>query len=161
MESAGVASVELKGERALSPEPALVLVVSTLVEAYDSLRAVLRGSRWMLCQTFSRLGAMEFVDLGATPVVICDHDFPDGGWQHLWADLSQRVVPPSLIVCSPAVDERLWAQVFNAGAFDVLLRPFEPEEVHRIMDAAWSSWNRRTGSLRARRKNAARVLPRG
>ena len=37
--------------------------------------------------------------------------------------------PPSLIVLSCRADEFLWAKVLNLGGFDVLMTPFEAEEV--------------------------------
>jgi hypothetical protein len=33
-------------------------------------------------------------------------------------------------------DERLWAQVLEAGAFDILVEPYQVREVSRILDAA-------------------------
>ena len=49
---------------------------------------------------------------------------------------------PNLIVSSPRADERLWAEVLNLGAFDLLMgAPFEPEEVLRVTESAWSARN--------------------
>jgi hypothetical protein len=43
-------------------------------------------------------------------------------------------------VFSRLADESLWAQVLNLGGFDVLMTPFEAEEVLRVTFAAWSHW---------------------
>jgi DNA-binding response OmpR family regulator len=48
--------------------------------------------------------------------------------------------PPNLIAFSRLADEPLWAKVLNLGGFDVLMTPFEPEEVLRVAFAAWSRW---------------------
>jgi hypothetical protein len=40
--------------------------------------------------------------------------------------------PPNFIVFSCLADEFLWAEVLNLGGFDVLMTPFEPEEVLRV-----------------------------
>ena len=56
------------------------------------------------------------------------------------AELNRKVAPPNLIVFSRLADERLWAEVLNLGGFDVLMTPFEPEEVLRVDFAAWSRW---------------------
>jgi len=42
--------------------------------------------------------------------------------------------PPLLIVTSRLADERLWAEVLNLGAHDVLAKPFNAEEVVRVLD---------------------------
>lgn len=43
---------------------------------------------------------------------------------------------PRLLVVSRYADERLWAEVLNLGGYDVLLKPFEPMEVTRVVAAA-------------------------
>ena len=48
--------------------------------------------------------------------------------------------PPNLILFSRLADESLWAKVLNLGGFDLLMTPFEPEEVLRVSFAAWSRW---------------------
>lgn len=53
---------------------------------------------------------------------------------------SRLTTPPNLIVFSRLADESLWAKVLNLGGFDVLMMPFEPEEVLRVTFAAWSRW---------------------
>jgi len=44
--------------------------------------------------------------------------------------------PPLLIVASRLADERLWAEVLNLGGYDVLLKPFEPAELRRVIGNA-------------------------
>jgi DNA-binding response OmpR family regulator len=51
--------------------------------------------------------------------------------------------PPFLIVTSRLADERLWAEVLNLGAYDVLAKPFESKEVVRIVSLAWLHWKDR------------------
>jgi hypothetical protein len=75
------------------------------------------------------------------PVVICQHSLPDGDWKLMLAGLDRIDVRPSLIVSSRLADDRLWAEVLNLGAFDLLLgAPFEPEEVLRVTESA--CWER-------------------
>jgi hypothetical protein len=54
-----------------------------------------------------------------------------------------------------SADESLWAQVLNLGGFDVLMTPFEPEEVLRITFAAWSHWECDFGARTAKEAEAA------
>jgi DNA-binding response OmpR family regulator len=64
----------------------------------------------------------------------------DGNWENLLKATARLPAPPNLIVFSRLADESLWARVLNLGGFDVLMTPFEPEEVLRITFAAWSRW---------------------
>jgi hypothetical protein len=48
-------------------------------------------------------------------------------------------------VFSRLADEYLWAEVLQLGGYDVLLKPFEEEEVARVALAAWLSWKRERG----------------
>ena len=64
----------------------------------------------------------------------------DGNWENLLKATARLPAPPNLIVFSRLADESLWAKVLNLGGFDVLMTPFEPEEVLRITFAAWSRW---------------------
>ena len=43
--------------------------------------------------------------------------------------------PPLLIVTSRLADERLWAEVLNLGAWDVLAKPFDDGEVLRTVQS--------------------------
>ena len=53
--------------------------------------------------------------------------------------------PPLFIVTSRLADERLWAEALNLGAWDVLAKPFEADEVIRIVSIAGQHWQDRHG----------------
>ncbi len=46
-------------------------------------------------------------------------------------------------------DERLWSEVLNLGGYDVLLKPFEPGEVLRVVNSAWTCWKLGQGKPRS------------
>ena len=73
-------------------------------------------------------------------MLLCERDHADGNWEDLLNATARLTTPPNLIVFSPLADESLWAKVLNLGGFDVLMTPFEPEEVLRVTFAAWSRW---------------------
>jgi DNA-binding response OmpR family regulator len=76
----------------------------------------------------------------SVPVLLCERHHADGNWEDLLKATARLPAPPNLIVFSRLADESLWAKVLNLGGFDVLMTPFEPEEVLRITFAAWSRW---------------------
>lgn len=78
-------------------------------------------------------------------VVLCDPRLPDGTWKDLLETIADIPEPPQLIVTAHHADDRLWAEVLNLGAWDVLVKPFHPKEVYRTIHLAWRHWtdNRR------------------
>ena len=44
---------------------------------------------------------------------------------------------------SRLADDRQWAELLNAGAFDLLAKPFEKSNVIRIVQSAWVHWQSR------------------
>jgi DNA-binding response OmpR family regulator len=76
----------------------------------------------------------------SVPVLLCECALADGNWEDLLKAVAELPAPPKVIVYSRLADESLWAKVLNLGGFDVLMTPFEPEEVLRVAFAAWSRW---------------------
>jgi DNA-binding response OmpR family regulator len=58
----------------------------------------------------------------------------------LLAEVSTLPDAPLLIVTSRLADEQLWAEALNLGAYDVLAKPFDTEEVIRVLSLAWLHW---------------------
>ena len=54
-----------------------------------------------------------------------------------------------MIVTSRSADERLWVEALNLGAYDVLAKPFDRDEVLRSVSMAWLNWNRKFGAAAA------------
>lgn len=65
---------------------------------------------------------------------------PDSSWKSLLAALDQLPDRPLLVVTSRLADEHLWAEVLNLGGYDVLMKPFDPQEVVRVISLAWLRW---------------------
>jgi DNA-binding response OmpR family regulator len=116
---------------ARTPVNVLALLASSADR--DALRAIIGHSKWKL-RFEKRLGDVREVlkgdDVG---VVLSDCALPDG---HSWKDLLRAVeATPArpLIVTDRLADERLWGEVLNLGAYDLLAKPFHPEEVFRAI----------------------------
>jgi DNA-binding response OmpR family regulator len=117
-----------------------VLTVSQNLEDLGFLRDVLSRSNWRLVGVGSRREAISFLLDNTIPVVVSESKLSDGTWKDVLADLKRIPNPPRLIVTSDLADERLWAEVLNFGAYDVLAKPFHPSEILRIISLAWRDW---------------------
>jgi DNA-binding NtrC family response regulator len=71
-------------------------------------------------------------------VILTEAALPDGNW--LDAIHLARQYPHTLevIVTDPQADARLWSEVLNLGAYDLLAQPFYEPEVRRILYNACS-----------------------
>jgi DNA-binding NtrC family response regulator len=140
----------------VSERPSPVLLVNPRNEDHASLQSLFRGSRWKLQGAWTASDGLKAIRRNRyeIPVVICERCLPDGDWKLLLAELDKAAVRPSLIVSSRVADVRLWAEVLNLGAFDLLLSPpFVPEEVLRVTESAWPAWNSAVRPIAVARKD--------
>ena len=95
----------------------------TFADNYDDLSAALAKSYF-----------------GAT---IVEADLGEGhDWKEVVHLTGAMTTPIPVIVTDRLADEFLWAEVLNLGGYDLLLKPFDPTEVCRVVTSAWLSWHR-------------------
>ena len=79
------------------------------------------------------------------PIVLCDRDGQPDAWREILEASRDLAAPPCVIVTSRLAGDREWAELLNAGAFDLLAKPFDKSNVIRIMHSAWVHWQSRYG----------------
>ncbi|MEX2302516.1 MAG: hypothetical protein WD733_16355 [Bryobacterales bacterium] len=72
-------------------------------------------------------------------IVITEVSLRDGNWCDVLGCVVSRGVEARVVVSSPVADERLWSEVLWRGVYDVLVEPYDPLEVRRILDGALRS----------------------
>jgi len=107
------------------------------------LDKILLGSNWQSHGVGTCQQALDFLDRHHVSVVLSELELSDGSWRELLNGMASLSAPPNLIVSSRLADHRLWAEVLNLGGFDVLMTPFETEEVLRVTLAARHNWGSR------------------
>jgi len=118
----------------------------TMVAAFQreedrrDLERIVGPCEWKLIWTQTCAGAVEAVQRSAAPIIISGRTFPDGEWRDIWNRLRTRRKPPMFILASRLADEALWAEVLNLGGYNLLLKPFRPEEVIRTVHGALVAW---------------------
>lgn len=113
-----------------------VLVVSPFESDHIALAHIFGHTAWRFESARSLREAQPRLMGNCAPVVLCEENLPDGSWKDL---LSLKGIedPYQIIVTSQQADERLWAEVLNLGAYDVLAKPFHSKEVFRTVGQAW------------------------
>lgn len=138
-------------------EPVPVLLVSFSAEDQAALCEILAHPNWELHGRANGKQALAFLGGRRVPVVMCEREQAEGSWYDLLIGAQEHPFPPSLIVCSRLTDEWLWAEVLSMGG-DVLVKPFENEEVLRTAYVAWQSWKERcTERIRGAKRRSATV----
>jgi len=72
----------------------------------------------------------------AVQVVVTDARLHDGDWRRVLEIVARARRQIEVIVCSRLGDPKMWLDVLEEGGYDVLVEPFEHEEVRRIVEAA-------------------------
>jgi DNA-binding NtrC family response regulator len=131
----------------------IVLSVSPNDEDCASLARIFK-SGWTVIASATVASALAVLRETPIPIVICDCDVSSGTWGEMLNHFSLLPDPPLLIVTSRLADERLWAEALNLGAWDVLAKPFDANEVMRIAGIARQHWQDRHGVRTEHRKSA-------
>jgi DNA-binding NtrC family response regulator len=82
-------------------------------------------------------------------VVITDVSLIDGNWCDIFRYLVDHEIHASLIVSSRHADERLWSEVLWRGAYDLIVEPFVPDEVRKVIEGALRASSMRAAAFSA------------
>ena len=77
--------------------------------------------------------ARPMLESRAFGAVLTEARLPDGGWQDVLRLVSEIPRRISVVVTDRLADARLWTEVLENGAYDLLLKPFCSGEVQRIL----------------------------
>jgi hypothetical protein len=99
------------------------------------------NSNWTLYRRLTLESALAALRENQMPIVICEKEVHPGTWKDMLERTKLLPNPPLLIVTSRFADEYLWAEALNLGAYDVAAKPFDSQEVRRIISFAWLHWN--------------------
>lgn len=139
-------------------EPTVSLLsVSPLRQDHTDLLQSLAGSSWLLFESSSLQSALAILRRNRIPIVICAFESGESTWRRLLEQIAVMPNPPYLIVASRNADESLWADVLDAGAYDLLAKPFYAGELRRTLSQAWSLWQQQFGAAKTNVTQRART----
>jgi DNA-binding NtrC family response regulator len=69
-------------------------------------------------------------------LVVTGVSLPDGNWCDMVRHVVECTERVSIVVASAAADERFWSEILRRGVYDLLLEPFDPSEVKRVIEGA-------------------------
>ena len=69
-------------------------------------------------------------------VVLTDRTLPDGDWRQVLEIVAQGRPNVQVVVCSRLGDHTLVIDVLEQGGYDVLIEPYQREEIQRVLEGA-------------------------
>jgi len=117
-----------------------VLSISPIEQDHCSLQEIMGHSSWRTFTARHLAGARDLIRYEDIAVVLCEQHLGHGSWIDVLDHCNELPQPPSVVVTSRLADDRLWAEALNLGAWDVLAKPFDRNEVLRSVKAAWQHW---------------------
>ncbi len=111
-----------------------VIAVDLTPDECRVIQECLDASEIKLRQARSVDDALEQA-LGSAPVVLCDAD-PRRDWKKSLRQFRQRWPSSRVVFLSRLSDERMWIDMLEAGAYDLLLKPFRRAEISWIVRGA-------------------------
>jgi DNA-binding NtrC family response regulator len=123
----------------LNRKPAVtVLSVSPYEGDHQLLRSIVSRSNWGLLCASDCHDAWRLVHSTPVTVIITESHFPDGfSWRELTEEIGNMEEAPAVIVAAAKENDAVWEQAIAGGAFDVLVKPFHPDDVRRAISTAW------------------------
>ena len=119
-------------------KPTILVIMPDYKQDYRVLKQILPESQYSFVKADSPRQAEKYITRKAfrVDVVICETNLPEGDWRDVLRVTQDNPYKPKLVLCSRHADDQLWAEALNVGAYDVLIKPFWPEEVSRVIQLA-------------------------
>ncbi len=113
------------------------LLVSPMAEDHEILGEIFLHQGWKLYGTGTLESALTVLRERPAPVVITERDLPPADWKDMWEAIQALPQSPLLIVASRLADEKLWWEVLNVGAYDLVSKPFRDTDLLWVLESAW------------------------
>jgi DNA-binding NtrC family response regulator len=115
-----------------------ILSISGHPEDARKLSEMLHALPLILDHAGSVRQARAQLQVQAYDAVLTEAALSDGNWLDVLHLVRESPREMAVIVTDPKADTRLWAEVLNLGAYDLLTQPFDETEVRRILSNACS-----------------------
>lgn len=120
----------------MSQSPTRIVSISPDLEDHRLFQRLFSSPEWEVASSICASDGVVHLHDPGRAVVICADNLPDGSWKDIVAVAEEAGGETPVIVTSSSGDDFLWVEVFGFGAYDLLLKPFDVSEVHRVVRLA-------------------------
>lgn len=124
------------------------LLVSPLDENHQFLERFFGRTNWDLYLSRSCQDAFRQLREHQIGVIVTEKELPDGDWKCLLAVAAACSVCVPVIVTHRFSEIDCLTEILDAGAYDVLAKPFDENEVRQVLSFAWQQWIRNANAAR-------------
>ena len=129
-----------------------VLSALTCEAERRALAGILDDTKWKVLCVDDVQTLRELLSPDRDAVIVMDCLLCDGTeWKEVLVEIETQGLNIQLVVADCHADERLWAEVLNVGAFDLIAKPFKADEVFHVISAAGRALQRNRQCGRAER----------
>ena len=118
------------------PEKLTIALLSPDTQDYSRLSEITGPLTWDIRPCTCIADVQDCLARYGNCIVVCEREYADGVWPDLLPVCDAQAPAVPLIVCSGHADERLWGEVLSRGGYDVLVKPFDADEVTRVFTSA-------------------------
>ncbi len=131
--------VDAPSESRIPAGPVRVVVITPDARDRALLARIADQFGWTFTAVTSTASAIGALQPNAAHLVICDRDLPDEEWQDALPKLAAAPQVLGVLLASTVADDYLWDEVIKHRGFDVVVKPYDAEQLHRIVTFAQSS----------------------
>ena len=117
--------------------PKVLLLSSGAAEA-DVLQETL-SEHVILTRAKNMHELQVLLESGNYDVLFCSRSFREGIWDDALAEIQQRYPNIAIIILSRVAGEEEWIKALAAGAFDLLIPPYEQRTLLAVLEHATAS----------------------
>lgn len=134
-------ALEAVPQVATSAAQAAVVAITPYPEEAAALNALLTAHRYAVREARSWEQARLILKREAVAVLLVESELDGAGWKEILRETMSLPNPPQVIVMSRCPDETLWVEVLTMGGYDLLAKPFEPDQVLWEVNFANRCWH--------------------
>ena len=107
-------------------------------EDAEQLRRIAAGLGWSVSVVDTPAEAMARLQSEPVTAAICDQDLPQEDWREVMNRIAALPKSPCVLLASRVMDQYLWNEVIQCRGYDVVSKPFQSEELRRVVAFALS-----------------------
>jgi DNA-binding NtrC family response regulator len=119
-------------------EPIKLVAILQSPDDSKALREIAGSYNWNVSIVDSSGAAIALLKEQPTPLVICDRDLSGEDWRDVLAKIAALPQAICVLLASRVADQYLWNQVIQHHGYDLVVKPFQSEELRRAVTFAWS-----------------------
>jgi CheY-like chemotaxis protein len=115
-----------------------LLAILPRTEDAEQLRRIGGDLGWSVSIVNTTAEAMDWLQTESVTAAICDQDLGEEDWRVVMYRIATLPRSPCVLLASRVMDQYLWNEVILNRGYDVVSKPFQSDELRRVVAFALS-----------------------